>query len=113
MLSQAKAPEALRGFLWFSTASFLRTPLEGSVLDVMAPPLEEVVSGVVASVQKDGTADEFTGTSGGKVLTLSRRLGAGDTGFAPTLAARIVRFFSGEHHQPGERGWPCRVVIVN
>lgn len=68
-----------------------------------APPLEEVVSGVVASVQKDWTADELAGTSGGKVLTLSRQLGAGDTGFAPTLAARIVRFFPGEYHRPRER----------
>jgi hypothetical protein len=79
-----------------------------------APPLEEVVSGVVALVQKDWTADELAGTSGGKVLTLSRQLGAGDTGFAPTVAARRGSFGSSQGSttdRVSER-WPCRVVIV-
>jgi hypothetical protein len=78
-----------------------------------APPLEEVVSSVVASVQEDWTADELAGTSGGKVLTLSRQRRAGDTGFASTLAAWIVRFFPGEHTDRVSECWPCRVVIVN
>jgi len=58
------------------------------VMNTGRVPLEEVVSCVVASVQNDWTAEALAGTSGGRVLTLSRHLGAGETGFAPTLAAR-------------------------
>jgi cytidylate kinase len=52
-------------------------------------PLEDVVDAVVALVRgawptpPPGTAD------GRRILTLSRELGAGDTGFAPTLAERL------------------------
>jgi len=59
------------------------------VMNTGRVPLEEVVSCVVALVQKDWTAAAPAGTSGRRVLTLSRQLGAGETGFAPTLAARV------------------------
>jgi cytidylate kinase len=51
-------------------------------------PLDDVVTAVVALAR--GSAGETAGSAGGqRVLTLSRELGAGDTGFAPTLGARL------------------------
>jgi hypothetical protein len=78
-----------------------------------APPLEEVLSGVVASVPKDWTADELAGTSGGKVLTLSRRLGPE----TPALHRRSRRgsFDSslGSTTDRVSERWFCSDVIVN
>jgi cytidylate kinase len=51
-------------------------------------PFDDVVSSVVALVRGDVSAEE--GALGEvRVLTLSRELGAGDTGFAPTLGTRL------------------------
>jgi CMP/dCMP kinase len=52
-------------------------------------PLADVVACVVALVRSDWTAEPASGSTGHRVLTLARELGAGDTGFAPTLAARL------------------------
>jgi CMP/dCMP kinase len=52
-------------------------------------PLDEVVACVVALVRGDWSGESATGSTGHRVLTLARELGAGDTGFAPTLAARL------------------------
>ncbi len=51
-------------------------------------PLDEVVACVAAVVRNDWPPTA-PGTVGKRVLTLARELGAGDTGFAPTLAARL------------------------
>jgi CMP/dCMP kinase len=50
-------------------------------------PLEDVVACVAARIRGEA-AGERPG-AGPRVLTLSRELGAGDTGFAPTLADRL------------------------
>ena len=55
-------------------------------------PLDEVVACVTALVRGEmGQGQETVPQrrQRGRVLTLSRELGAGDTGFAPTLAARL------------------------
>jgi cytidylate kinase len=51
-------------------------------------PLDEVVATVLALVRGDWRAPAATAADP-RVLTLSRELGAGDTGFAPTLGARL------------------------
>ena len=50
-------------------------------------PLADVAAAVLAVV--GGTAAGGAEVSGRRVLTLSRELGAGDTGFAPTLGDRL------------------------
>jgi cytidylate kinase len=51
--------------------------------------LEEAVASVVALVRGTWTTEAAPSPSGSRVLTLARELGAGDTGFAPTLAGRL------------------------
>jgi cytidylate kinase len=51
-------------------------------------PVDHVVAAVVALVRGDG-APAADGAGGRRVLTLSRELGAGDTGFALTLGERL------------------------
>lgn len=51
-------------------------------------PLDDVVACVAALIRNDWPA-AGTNDVGKRVLTLARELGAGDTGFAPTLAARL------------------------
>jgi cytidylate kinase len=51
--------------------------------------LTEVVAYAVAVVQGAWPSDVVPASSGQRVLTLARQLGAGDTGFAPTLASRL------------------------
>jgi cytidylate kinase len=50
---------------------------------------DEVVAFIIALVRNDWTSGAVGGVSEKRVLTLARDLGAGDTGFAPTLAARL------------------------
>jgi cytidylate kinase len=50
--------------------------------------LDDVVAGLTALVRGETTAPPGAPT-GSRVLTLARELGAGDTGFAPTLASRL------------------------
>lgn len=52
-------------------------------------PLEDVVDTVVAVVRGSAGAETERSPRDRGVLTLSRELGAGDTGFAPTLASRL------------------------
>jgi CMP/dCMP kinase len=52
-------------------------------------PLEDVVSSVVAVVRGIPSAETERASPDGGVLTLSREIGAGDTGFAPTLGSRL------------------------
>jgi cytidylate kinase len=52
-------------------------------------PLEEVVAAVAALIRGRADVPAPAGGPGSNVLTLSRELGAGDTGFAPTLAGRL------------------------
>jgi cytidylate kinase len=49
-------------------------------------PLGDVVAGVAAVVRNGGAP---AAAAGRRVLTLARELGAGDTGFAPTLGAKL------------------------
>jgi cytidylate kinase len=51
-------------------------------------PLEDVVA-CVAAVVRDQPAEAVSPGAGPRVLTLARELGAGDTSFAPVLAARL------------------------
>jgi cytidylate kinase len=51
-------------------------------------PLDEVVD-LVAALARGDLAAGAAGMTGARVLTLSRELGAGETGFAPTLADRL------------------------
>jgi len=52
-------------------------------------PLDEVVALMAAIIRDDWTSNAVPGTAGTRILTLARELGAGDTGFAPTLADRL------------------------
>ena len=47
--------------------------------------LEDVVACVAGAVRGEGAANGAGTSPGARVLTLSRELGAGDTGFAPTF----------------------------
>jgi cytidylate kinase len=51
--------------------------------------LDEAVAYGVALVRSEWTAQAVPASPGQRVLTLARELGAGDTGFAPTLATRL------------------------
>lgn len=51
--------------------------------------LDAVVALMLALVQNDWSGPSAGGAAGQHVLTLARELGAGDTGFAPTVAARL------------------------
>ncbi len=53
-----------------------------------APP-DDVAADVLALVRGQCTAGPASAGTGPRVLTLSRELGAGDTGFAPTLGERL------------------------
>jgi cytidylate kinase len=62
------------------------------VVNTARVPLDQVGDLVVVMVRGDPVPT--TGATGARVLTLARELGAGDTGFAPTLADRLgVRCF--------------------
>jgi cytidylate kinase len=52
-------------------------------------PLDDVVAAVVALLREDLSRGQAPSQGKGRVLTLSRELGAGDTGFAPTLGERL------------------------
>ena len=58
------------------------------VVNTSRVPLEEVVD-LVAAVVRPGFEGPIRGVSHGRVLTLSRELGAGETGFAAALAERL------------------------
>jgi cytidylate kinase len=58
------------------------------VVNMACVPLEDV-TGTVATILRSGSVPISGSSSGCRVLTLSRELGAGDTGFAPPLADRL------------------------
>jgi cytidylate kinase len=59
--------------------------------------LDEVVSWAAALIGRDLGGEPFLQSNGRRVLTLSRQLGAGETGFASTLADRLgLRVFDRE-----------------
>jgi cytidylate kinase len=59
------------------------------VVNAARVPLSEVTAAVVALVRGRLAAEPMASDPARRVLTLSRELGAGDTGFAPTLAERL------------------------
>lgn len=59
------------------------------VVNTERVPLGDVVACVVALVRGEWPPRAVDAAEGGRILTLARELGAGDTGFAPTLAERL------------------------
>jgi cytidylate kinase len=59
------------------------------VVNTARIPLDQIVDLMVAVVRGELAKNASSGATGGRVLTLARELGAGDTGFAPTLAERL------------------------
>jgi cytidylate kinase len=72
---------------YFFGADAARPEQYDLVVNTGRVPLEDVVSCVTALAR--GEAAGQPAGAGPRVLTLSRQLGAGDTGFAPTLAERL------------------------
>src|SRR5262249_3501975 len=80
-------------FTWYFFGQAAFQPAQYDlVANTARVPLDMVVATVVEVVRAGGTREnigEVAGAPGGRVLTLSRELGAGDTGFAPTLGDRL------------------------
>jgi hypothetical protein len=76
----------------FTRYFFGEAPFQPARYDLTAHtgwvPLDDVVA-VVAALVRGDTPVPGVPRPGPRVLTLSRELGAGDTGFAPTLADRL------------------------
>jgi cytidylate kinase len=99
--AQARCLEADRNrdrfHRYFFGTSFALPEQFDLVVNTGRVPLDEVVACVVAVIRGVGTADSVVPTPDTRVLTLSRELGAGDSGFAPTLAAQLhLRVFDRE-----------------
>ncbi len=74
---------------YFFGASALQPDQYDLVVNTGRVPLDDVVAVVAALLRNDGVQAPIPGAGGRRVLTLARELGAGDTGFAPTLAAKL------------------------
>jgi cytidylate kinase len=74
---------------YFFGASVLQSHQYDLVVNTSRVSLEDVGAAVTALVRNDGTEEAVNHSAGPRVLTLARELGAGDTGFAPTLADRL------------------------
>jgi len=74
---------------YFFGAESLRPDRYDLVVNTGRVPLDEVVACVAALARTDWSSRVAGGASGRRVLTLARELGAGDTGFAPTVGARL------------------------
>jgi cytidylate kinase len=74
---------------YFFGARAIRPNRYDLVVNTGRVPLDEVVTAAAALVRNEWPAAADTASTGHRVLTLARQLGAGDTGFAPTLAARL------------------------
>jgi cytidylate kinase len=74
---------------YFFGADSLQPVLYDLVVNTGRFALDDVVDCVAALVRNEPPTDDVGGNGPGRVLTLARELGAGDTGFAPTLAARL------------------------
>lgn len=60
-------------------------------------PLDDVVAVVAGTVGDEAPEGDISGRTGRRVLTMTGELGAGDTGFAPTLGERLgLRVFDRE-----------------
>jgi cytidylate kinase len=94
--SQARCLEVDRTRERFTRYFFGPSAVRPEQFDLVANtgrvPLEDVVTCVAALVRGHAVAESGAAPVAGpgrRLLTLSRELGAGDTGFAPTLAARL------------------------
>ena len=65
------------------------TPIDQEDILLLAHSLDEVVDRVVALVPSELETAQKPDSTSDRVLTLARELGAGDSGFPPTLAARL------------------------
>jgi CMP/dCMP kinase len=74
---------------YFFGAESLQPAQYDLVVNTSRVPLEDVVGCLVALVRGDLILAPTGNPHGARVLTLSRELGAGDTGFAPTLGSRL------------------------
>ena len=73
---------------YFFSPAALQSSQYDLVVNTGRVPLDEVVACVVLAVSRNDK-QPASGSTGQRVLTLARELGAGDTGFAPTLADRL------------------------
>ncbi len=74
---------------YFFGASWLLPAEYDLVVNSGRVPLADAAGAVVALARPLSVAAPAASASRSRVLTLSRELGAGDTGFAPTLAGRL------------------------
>jgi cytidylate kinase len=74
---------------YFFGATALQPDQYDLIVNTGRVPPGDVVACVAALARGDGAGEPATGPTGHRVLTLARELGAGDTGFPPTLAARL------------------------
>src|SRR5581483_10743842 len=74
---------------YFFGMAALRPEQYDLVVNTGRVPLEDIVVCVAALVRNQATEPSEVRRTGQRVVTLARQLGAGDTGFAPTLADRL------------------------
>jgi cytidylate kinase len=74
---------------YFFGAAALQPDQYHAVVNTGRVALDGVVTSLVALLRNEAGQKPAAPASGRRVLTLARELGAGDTGFAPTLAARL------------------------
>jgi cytidylate kinase len=91
--AQARCTEEDRSRDRFMRYFFGHTPLQPSryalVVNTGRVPLDDVAAAAAALVRGDFGTGPTRSPGRSRVLTLSRELGAGDTGFAPTLGERL------------------------
>jgi cytidylate kinase len=73
---------------FFGSAALQSDPYD-LIVNTGRVPLDEVIAWVTAITRNAWPGQSASAPTGQRVLTLARELGAGDTGFAPTLAARL------------------------
>jgi cytidylate kinase len=74
---------------YFFGAAALQPDQYDLVVNTGRVPLDDVVAGVTALLRNESVPAPVAGSAGRRVLTLARELGAGDTGFALTLGAKL------------------------
>jgi cytidylate kinase len=74
---------------YFFGPSILLSEQYDLVVNTGRVALEEVVTCVLALVRQGEALQTASGASGSRVLTLSRQMGAGESGFAQTLGERL------------------------
>jgi cytidylate kinase len=74
---------------YFFGAAALQSDQYDLVVNTGRVPVEEVVACVTALTRDGWPAEAVRAPTVPRVLTLARELGAGETGFAPTLAGRL------------------------